>query len=104
MIQEIADIHIHAGQNQAFEAAIELGLRTVHTRAKGMRGYRLERCIEDTLRYVLQVSWDSVDDHMVGYRESPLSPEFRALVRPFFAQPPVFQHFEQVVKSAELPG
>lgn len=97
MILEIADIHILPGQQAAFEAAIELGLRTIHTRAQGMRGYRLDRSIETPERYTLQVRWDSVEAHMVGYRESALSPEFRALVRPFFAEPPVFEHYESVI-------
>jgi heme-degrading monooxygenase HmoA len=99
MVLEIADIHILPGKQAEFEAAIEHGLRTVHTRAQGMRGYRLDRGVESPERYVLQVRWDTVEDHMVSYREGPLSPEFRALVTPFFARPPVFQHFEQVVEG-----
>jgi heme-degrading monooxygenase HmoA len=102
MVLEMADILIKPGQNADFEAAMEQGLRTVHTRAKGMRGYRLQRCIENADRYVLQVYWDSVDDHMVGYRQN-LSPEFRALVMHYFAQPTSMHHFEEVVRSDALP-
>ena len=104
MILEIADIRILPGKQVEFEAAIERGLRTVHTRAQGMRGYRLDRCVETPERYVLQVRWERVEDHMVGYRESPLSPEFRAMVRPYFAQPPEFQHFELVVEGEGPKG
>jgi heme-degrading monooxygenase HmoA len=99
MILEIANIHILPGKQAEFEAAIERGLRTVHTRAKGMRGYRLDKSVETPERYVLQVKWDSVADHMVGYRESALSPEFRAMVMPFFAKPAEFEHFELVVQG-----
>jgi heme-degrading monooxygenase HmoA len=104
MIQEIAQLEIREGENAAFEAAIEDALATVHTRAEGMRGYRLQRCIENPQRYVLQVWWDSVEHHMVRYRESPLSPRFRELVRPYFAQPASFQHFAEAFHSAVLPG
>lgn len=99
MVLEHADIRILPGRNAEFEAAIAHGLRTVHTRAKGMRGYRVDRCIESPERYVLQVWWDSIDDHMVGYRQGPLSPEFRALVQHFFAEPVTMQHFELIVES-----
>lgn len=100
MVLEIADIRILPGKHEAFEAATEHGLRTVHTRAKGMRGYQLVKCVETPERYVLQVRWDSIEDHMVGYRESELSPEFRAMVSQYFAQPPVVQHFNVVVRGA----
>ena len=99
MILEHVDIRIVPGQQVEFEAAMEHGLRTVHTRAKGMRGYRLDKCIETPERYVMQIWWDRLEDHMVGYRQGPLSPEFRALVERFFAQPPVMQHFEVITQA-----
>ena len=103
MILEIAEIHIHEGQNAAFEAAMDEGLRAAHRHSQGMRGYRVQRCIENPQRYFLQVAWDSVEDHMVRYRESPLAPVFREKVRPFFAKPAEFQHFEQVITYGTLP-
>ena len=103
MILEHADFRILAGKNAEFEAAIEHGLRTVHTRAKGMLGYRVDRCVENPQRYLLQIVWNTIEDHMVGYRQGPLSPEFRAMVQHFFAEPAVMQHFESVVKGGE-PG
>ena len=99
MILEHVDILIEPGRQAEFEAAIERGLRTVHTRAQGMRGYRLDKCIETPGRYVRQITWDRIEDHMVGYRQGPLSPEFRAIVESFFVQPPVMQHFESVTRG-----
>ena len=99
MILEIATIYCVPGKQKEFEEAIERGLRTVHTRAQGMRGYKLNRCVETPDRYVLEVRWDSVDDHMVKYRESPLSPEFRAIVSHFFAKPVEYQHYEPLFQG-----
>lgn len=82
MIEEIADIRILPGTQAEFEEAVERGLRTVHTRAQGMRGYKLSKCIETPERYVLEVRWDSVEDHMVTYRGSPLSPELSSSIGP----------------------
>ena len=44
MILEIADIRIHPGQNAAFEEAIQRGLATVASRAKGFQGSSSELC------------------------------------------------------------
>ena len=101
MILEIADIHIRPGQQAAFDEAIERGLRTVAARAKGMQGYKVNKCIESPERYVLQIFWDTLEDHTVGFRAGPLFTEWRAIVGPFFAKPPLVEHFTLVVKSPE---
>ena len=103
MILEIADIRIPPGQQAAFDEAIERGLRTVLSRAKGARGYKVNKGIESPERYILQVFWDTLEDHTVGFRQGPLFPEWRAIVGPFFAAPPVVEHFELVTKSETAP-
>lgn len=99
MILEIADIRIQPGRQADFEAAIQRGLETVAARAEGMRGYKVNKGIESPERYVLQIFWDTLEAHTVGFRQGPLFAEWRAIVGPFFAQPPVVEHFTLVTKS-----
>lgn len=99
MILEIAEIHIAPGQQAAFEEAIERGLRTVIARARGVRGFKVNKGIESPERYILQVFWDTLEAHTVDFRQGPLFPEWRAIVGPFFARPPVVEHFTLVTKS-----
>jgi hypothetical protein len=99
MILELADIRIHPGQQAAFEKAIELGLSTVASQAKGFRGATVNRGIENPDRFVLQIFWDTLEDHTVGFRQSPLFAEWRAIVGPFFASPPVVEPVELLGKS-----
>lgn len=99
MILEIAEIRIRPGQQAAFDEAIERGLRTVIARAEGMRGWKVNKGIESPERYVLQIFWDTLEAHTVTFREGPLFPQWRAIVGPFFAQPPVVEHFTLVAKS-----
>lgn len=99
MILEIAEIRIHPGQQAAFEAALAHGVATVIPRAKGFKGYKLHRGIESAERYVLQIWWETLEDHTVGFRQSELFPEWRAIVGSFFAQPPLVEHFDLVMKS-----
>ena len=100
MILELADIRIHAGQNAAFEDAIQRGLATVISKAKGFMGFTVHRGIESPERYVLQISWETLADHNVGFRESPQFAQWRAIVGPFFAGPPTVEHFELISQSA----
>ena len=99
MILELADIRIHPGQNAAFEEAIARGLETAIHKAKGFQGYKVNRGVESAERYILQVFWDSLEDHTVGFRQSPAFADWRAIVGPFFAGAPTVEHFELVAKS-----
>jgi heme-degrading monooxygenase HmoA len=99
MILELADIRIAPGQQAAFEEAIQRGVTTVASRAKGFQGYKVNRGIESAERYILQIFWDTLEDHTVGFRQGPLFVEWRAIVGPFFAAPPVVEHFNLVSKS-----
>jgi heme-degrading monooxygenase HmoA len=100
MILELADIRISPGQNAAFEEAIERGLRTVISHAKGFAGFKVNRGVESAERYILQIFWDTLEDHTVGFRQSEAFAQWRAIVGPFFASPPVVEHFELVTRSS----
>ncbi len=100
MILELADIRIHPGQQAAFDEAIQRGLQTVISQAKGCQGFKVNKGIESPERYILQIFWATLENHTVDFRESPLFTEWRAIVGPFFASPPVVEHFELVTKSA----
>ena len=99
MILELADIRIHPGQNAAFEEAIARGLREVISRAKGFQGFKVNKGIENSERYVLHIFWDTLESHTVDFRQSELFSQWRAIVGPFFAAAPVVEHFEQVLSS-----
>jgi heme-degrading monooxygenase HmoA len=99
MILELADIRIHPGQNAAFDEAITRGLRDVISHANGFQGYKVNRGIENPERYILQIFWSTLEDHTVGFRQSGAFTQWRAIVGPFFAVPPVVEHFDLLTKS-----
>jgi quinol monooxygenase YgiN len=96
MIFEVADLRIHPGQNEAFDAAITRGVSEVIAKSEGFLGYSVKKGIESPERYVLTSQWASIEAHMVGFREGPLFPQWRAIVGPFFAAPPTVEHFSLV--------
>ncbi|HJV68901.1 antibiotic biosynthesis monooxygenase family protein [Ideonella sp.] len=99
MILEHADIRIAPGQQAAFDEAIVRGITTVIAKAQGFRGWKVNRGVERPERYLLMIFWDALEDHTVGFRQSELFTQWRAIVGPFFAEPPVVEHFELVGKS-----
>ncbi len=102
MILEIADIRIAAGQQAAFDEAIQRGLTSVIAHARGCKGWKVNRGIEAPERYVLMVFWETLEDHTVHFRGGPLFAQWRAIVGPYFAAPPVVEHFNLVGKAAPV--
>lgn len=97
MILELADIRIHPGKQQEFDAAIARGLQQAISGAKGFCGYRIQRGIETPERYVLSIYWNTLENHTVDFRQSPAFQEWRAIVGPFFAAAPTVEHFDLLI-------
>ena len=100
MILELVDIRIPPGKQAEFDAAIQHGVETVISQAKGFRGYKVNKGVESPERYILMIYWETLENHTVEFRGGPLFPQWRAIVGPFFAVPPTVEHFTLVAKSA----
>jgi len=99
MILEVADIRIQPGRQAEFDAAIQRGLAGIIANAKGCKGWKVNKGVESPERYLLMIFWETLEDHTVAFREGPLFAEWRAIVGPFFAAPPVVEHFTLLGKS-----
>ena len=98
MITEIAQIEIKPGMESEFEAGVKKAA-PVFQRAKGCHGLELQRSVEKPSRYRLFVSWDTLENHIADFRNSPDFQEWRKLVGHCFASPPEVEHVTQVVKG-----
>ena len=98
MITEIAQIDVKPGSEKDFEAAVAKA-RAAFGRSKGFHGFELHRSIEKPQRYRLMVKWETLENHTVDFRQGPLFAEWRAIVGPFFAAPPVVEHFTLLGES-----
>ena len=104
MILELAYFTIPVGKNAEFEEAIQRGIATVISQAKGFRDAQVHRGIESPERYVLMIWWQTLEDHTVKFRGGPLFAEWRAIVQPFFAVPPSVEHYSVVTASSGVPS
>jgi heme-degrading monooxygenase HmoA len=93
MILELATIDIKKGTNKEFESALEKAQRVI-SKSKGYLSHQFHQCMEQDNRYVLLIRWESLEDHTKGFRESELFKEWRALIGPYFENPPFVQHYE----------
>jgi heme-degrading monooxygenase HmoA len=92
MIMETALIEVLEGQESAFEEALD-SAKAVLAQAAGFNVIHVHRGIERPSVYMLALGWDTLEDHTVGFRESELFVQWRALIGPFFANPPQVEHW-----------
>ena len=97
-VTEIALLTIKAGLERDFEIAVAKAAPLFQT-AKGARTFTLDRSVENPSRYRLFVRWESVDDHLVEFRNSPAFQQWRELVGEFFATPPEVEHLRNVITA-----
>jgi heme-degrading monooxygenase HmoA len=95
VVVEHAELTVEEGREEEFREVFAKA-REVLAEADGFRWAELLRGEERPGTFLLLVGWDSVDAHTVGFRRSELFPRWRALVGPFFAAPPVVEHFHEV--------
>jgi heme-degrading monooxygenase HmoA len=95
VIWEVASITVKAGMEQEFEAGVAKAA-PLFRRARGCRSMKLQKSIENPNGYRLVVGWDTVEDHMVQFRNSDDFGEWRKLVSNCFDSAPVVEHTSDV--------
>jgi heme-degrading monooxygenase HmoA len=95
MVLEVADISVRPGSEAEFLAAYH-GAKEGLSSTPGCRSVRMTHGVESPTRFVLLVEWDSVEAHESNFRQSERFSAWRGAIGPFFAQPPVVEHFADV--------
>lgn len=95
MVLEVALIDVLAGQEDEFTKAYREAVETLVT-TPGCRSVRLTRGVESPSRFVLLVEWDSVEAHLDNFRGTDRFTVWRGHIGPFFAGPPIVEHFIDV--------
>ncbi len=96
MVLEHVPISVIPGREAEFEAAFDEARHHL-AGAVGFRSLRLSRCMEEPSSYLLLVEWDTLADHVDGFRNSPAFVQWRALVGGLWDPPPTVRHFEELV-------
>lgn len=95
MIVEHAEFIIAEADAEKFESAFAQA-KELLAQTEGFQWAHMHRGIERPDSYVLTVGWDSVEAHMVNFRESDRFPQWRALIGPYFAEAPKVEHYREI--------
>lgn len=98
-ILEVAILDVLPGEEDAFETAFSQA-QAIIASMDGYLGHELQRCVETRNRYILLVRWQTLEDHTVGFRQSPEYQDWKALLHHFYDPFPVVEHYETVFEGA----
>jgi heme-degrading monooxygenase HmoA len=84
MVLDVAMLQVRVGQGERVEAAFRKAAPIVAS-MKGYLGHEVQRCLE--------VEWEALEDHTVGFRGSADYLEWKALLHHFYDSFPTVEHF-----------
>lgn len=95
-VLEVAIIDVLDGADGDFAAAYRQA-RSILAETTGVRSVRMTHGVERPTRFVLLVEWDSIQVHNDNFRSTDRWVQWRDIIGPYFATPPVVEHFADVL-------
>lgn len=98
MVLEVATLNVRPGQEAAFEATFAEA-KPILAGMKGFISLQLHKGVEHPSRYLLLVRWQTIEDHTVGFRQSPLFPRWKELLHHYYDPAPSIEHFTDLASA-----
>lgn len=92
MILELAILNVIPEKTAEFEASFEKA-RKIISSMKGYLGHQLHQNLDVPNRYILLVRWGKLEDHTIGFRESPAYSVWKKLLHHYYSPFPVVEHY-----------
>ncbi len=94
MIREVVQLTIREDAHKQFMVDLTRAVAEIFSQVKGVIEFvDVGWCLERPNVYMFTIDWETLDDHIVGFRESDQYTQWRALVGPHFDGPAVVEHF-----------
>ena len=95
MILEVAILDVKPDLEAEFEQSFAKA-QAIISSMNGYVSHQLQRCIENPSRYILLVTWETLEDHEQGFRQSAEYQEWKALLHHFYDPFPTVEHYEAI--------
>lgn len=95
MILEVAILQVKPDLAHQFKDAFIEASKIISS-MKGYVGHELQKCIEVEHKYILLVRWETLDDHVVGFRQSAEYRQWKALLHHFYDPFPTVEHYVDI--------
>ncbi len=95
MVLEGAMLQVKKGLENDFEQSFKEALNIIRS-MEGYISHSLNRCFEESGKYLLLVKWETLEDHTIGFRKSPEYENWQNLLHHYYEPFPIVEHFQKV--------
>jgi heme-degrading monooxygenase HmoA len=99
VILEHASLMVKPGREAEFEQAMRDALPLISA-TPGFIRLELRPCLEAKGKYLLLVTWETLEAHIQGFRRSERYGEWKRLLHHFYDPLPLVEHYAEPVISA----
>jgi heme-degrading monooxygenase HmoA len=93
MILEVVILDVIPNQEKDFETTFAKASSIISSMS-GYVSHQLQRCVEKQNRYILLVTWETLESHTIGFRGSEGYQEWKKLLHHFYHPFPTVEHYE----------
>jgi heme-degrading monooxygenase HmoA len=94
MIREVAQLTIRDDAHEQFVVDLNRAVAEIFPQVRGVIEFvHVGWCVEQPNVYMFTIDWETLEDHLVGFRESEQYTQWRTLIGPYFDGPAVVEHF-----------
>ena len=98
MILEVAILDVIPGKEREFQRDFQQAQNIIIS-MPGYLNHELGRCLEQHSRYILFVRWETLEDHTIGFRQSPEYQHWKQLLHHYYHPFPRIEHYQKVFSS-----
>jgi len=91
MILETAVLHVKPELQHSFESSFKEASQYIAS-IKGYINHELHRCMESENQYLLLVQWETIEDHIISFRQSESYLKWKQLLHHYYEPFPVVEH------------
>jgi heme-degrading monooxygenase HmoA len=95
MILEVGKLSVRPEAVDEFEDAYSKATHVLSS-AAGHIDHKMHRSLDVPGHYLLIAQWETLEAHMVGFRQSELFHQWRGIIGPYFAEAPDVEHYEVI--------
>lgn len=95
MILEVAVLNIIPSKSGSFVAEFRKAEKIISS-MKGYISHELQHCLENEFQYIFLVKWETLEDHIIGFRQSKEYQEWKRLLHHFYEPFPKVEHYQMI--------
>lgn len=97
MILEVAILNVKIESVKSFEADFKKAEKYISS-IQGYQSHSLKKCIDKEGQYLLQVCWNTIQDHKIGFRTSEAYIHWKELLHHYYDPFPEVNYYQDVLK------